>query len=300
VQEIARDVAVVVMTISNAYLAGTREAWILVDAGTPGRAGKIRRAAEARFGAGTRPAAIVLTHGHFDHAGSAGALARLWNVPVYAPRLEMPFLTGRSPYPPLDPTAPGFFSGMSRLFPSRTVNLAGVVQAFDAGDALPGMQDWETLATPGHTPGHVSFFRRTDGVLLAGDALTTMNLDNAADTLLRRPAVCRPPGPATTDWEKARGSVQLLAGLRPRVIAAGHGLPMYQAADELELLAAHFPVPEHGRYAHRPARFDEDGITYLPPAPPDAVPVVVAGLAAGLVAGTIAARLARRVRNKPE
>ena len=294
--EIAAGVAALVMPISNAYLAGDARAWVLVDAGVPGKAGKIRHAAEARFGAEARPAAIVLTHGHFDHAGSAGELAQFWQVPVFAPRLEMPFLTGRSAYPPLDPTAPGFFSGMSRLFPSHTVNLAGIVEPFGAGWHVPGMPDWEIVETPGHTAGHVSFFRRADGVLLAGDALTTMNLDSAVDTLLRRQCVCRPPVPATTDWQKARASVQRLAALRPRVIAAGHGLPIADAADALERLAANFPMPARGRYARTPARFDANGVVYLPPAPPDPVPALAAGVAVGLLAGAIAERLAHRRR----
>ena len=55
-------------------------------------------------GAGAPPEAIVLTHGHFDHAGSALQLAEYWDVPIYAHRLEMPYLTGKADYPPPDPT----------------------------------------------------------------------------------------------------------------------------------------------------------------------------------------------------
>jgi glyoxylase-like metal-dependent hydrolase (beta-lactamase superfamily II) len=293
-REIAEGVAALTMTIANAYLVGDAASWALVDAGSPGNAGKIRQAAQARFGNGARPRAIILTHGHFDHAGSADSLARMWSVPVYAHRMEMPYLTGRSSYPPLDPTGPGFFSAMSRLFPSSTVNLSGMVQPFDSGETLPGLENWEMHATPGHTPGHVAFFRRADGVLLAGDAVTTMNLDRLGDTLFRRREVSRPPAPATYDWEQARSSVERLAALRPRVIAAGHGLPMQYAADQLERLAANFPAPAHGRYVAAPARFDENGITYLPPAPPDPLPAIAAGFAAGLVAGAIAVKLASR------
>ena len=98
--------------------------------------------------------------------------------------------------------------------------------------------------TPGHTPGHVAFFRRADGVLLAGDAVTTMNLDSFWDTIPRRKQVCRPPVPATHDWKSARRSVELLASLRPSLIAAGHGIPMRDAADELSRLAEGFISPE--------------------------------------------------------
>jgi glyoxylase-like metal-dependent hydrolase (beta-lactamase superfamily II) len=113
--------------------------------------------------------------------------------------------------------------------------------------------------------GHVSFFRRQDAVLLAGDAVTTMNLDSLAGTILKRPELCRPPVPATMDWVRARRSVELLAALRPRVIAAGHGPPMQNAAGELRRLADRFPLPVRGRYLRDPVRADETGVTYVPP-----------------------------------
>jgi glyoxylase-like metal-dependent hydrolase (beta-lactamase superfamily II) len=243
-------VAIIPGIIANAYLVGTAESWILVDACVPGKQRKIRRAAEERFGKGARPRAIVLTHGHFDHAGSAGPLADEWGVRIYCHELEMPYLTGRAQYPPLDSSAPGFFSGLSRFFPSHTVNLGERVTALET--ATPGLEEWEIVETPGHTVGHVAFFRRSDAVLLAGDALTTMNLDTFWGTIGKRREVCRPPVPATTNWENARRSVELLASLRPDVIAAGHGRPVHKAAGELERLATHFPIPEWGRYVSAP------------------------------------------------
>jgi glyoxylase-like metal-dependent hydrolase (beta-lactamase superfamily II) len=237
-REIARDVAIIPGIVSNAYIVGNTQAWVLVDAATPGNHRKILRAVEARFGAGAKPGAIFLTHGHFDHAGSSAPLADQWNVPIYADALELPYLTGRRHYPPLDYTKPGFFSKLSRFFPSSTVDLGSRVSEFQGA-----FLDWEILQTPGHTPGHVSFYRREDGALLAGDALTTMDLDSFWGTIAKQRKVCRPPVPATSDWGKALASVQLLAALRPTVIAAGHGSPMTGAAAELEQLAAHFIEP---------------------------------------------------------
>ena len=97
-REIAPGVAVVPTLIANAYLVGDRASWVLVDACAPGHERLIQRAAERRFGRGSRPSAILLTHGHFDHAGSAATLADAWNVPIYAHALELPLRPGGSLY----------------------------------------------------------------------------------------------------------------------------------------------------------------------------------------------------------
>jgi glyoxylase-like metal-dependent hydrolase (beta-lactamase superfamily II) len=238
VQEIAADIAVIPTLIANAYLVGDAKAWVLVDSCTPGNEKRILRAAKRRFGPDSRPSAIVLTHGHFDHAGSAAALADRWAVRIYAPAAEIPYLTAQRHYPPFNLSSPGFFTSIARFFPTATVDLGKRVDALPPQTSLPGLSGWEMIETPGHTEGHVAFFRRKDGALLAGDAVTTMNLDSFFDTVLKRKAVCRPPTPATTDWKAARLSVQLLATLKPTLIAAGHGAPMRNAAAELSKLAA--------------------------------------------------------------
>lgn len=243
-REIAPGVTLISTLIANAYLVGDRTRWVLIDACTPGHERRIRRVAVRRFGPGSRPLAILLTHGHFDHAGSSGPLSDAWGVPIYAHSREIPFLTGQSHYPAFNLNSPGFFTRIARFFPTRTVNLGGRVKTLQPEELVPGLPDWEIIETPGHTPGHVAFFRRKDGVLLAGDAVTTMNLDSFWDTVARRKQVCRPPVPATSDWTKARESVELLASLHPSVIAAGHGLPMRDAADQLSRLADDFLVPD--------------------------------------------------------
>ena len=192
---------------------GNSENWVLIDSGTSGNANKIRQAAEARYGPNTRPKAILLRHGHFDHAGSADDLGGLWNVPVYAHRLERPFLTGKSPYPPMEPTGPGFFAAISRFFPSRTANVADRLNDFDRSSlSALGFSDWEIIDTPGHTPGHVAFFRSSDGVLLAGDAFTTINLDNLLALLAKTPQVYRPAVPPPRTGSRREGKSLSLHG----------------------------------------------------------------------------------------
>ena len=70
--EITPDLAYQRLAIVNVIFAGspTSSDWVLIDAGVNGSAPFILRAAEARFGKDAKPAAIVMTHGHFDHAGA--------------------------------------------------------------------------------------------------------------------------------------------------------------------------------------------------------------------------------------
>src|SRR5688572_16175482 len=84
------------------------EPWVLIDAGLPGSGPKLHSHAEELFGENNPPAAILLTHGHFDHVGGLHYLLEQWpGVPVYAHSLELPYLTGLSSYPPPDPTVGG-------------------------------------------------------------------------------------------------------------------------------------------------------------------------------------------------
>ncbi len=75
---------------ANVYFVRSGPCWVLIDAAWPGRAQLIREAAESLFGVGARPAAILLTHVHPDHAGSAAELAQGWNVLVYLPPWRCP------------------------------------------------------------------------------------------------------------------------------------------------------------------------------------------------------------------
>jgi len=269
--------------------------WVLVDAGLSGSAGPIRRAAEERFGARRPPEGILLTHGHFDHAGSARRLADAWDVPLYAHALETPYLTGLSDYPPRDPTMGGAMGHMSRIMPDHGYDLAPRVRTLPPDGGVPGAPRWRWLHTPGHTPGHVSLFRESDGVLLAGDALATMDLDAWGAYLIRRRRFSRPSPPFTCDWATTRDSVERLAELEPAVAAAGHGLPISGTgvATDLRDFARRLTPPRRGRYVGSPPLADERGIEWLPPPVPDPYARVAASGAA-IAAGAFLFVAARR------
>ena len=288
IQELSPDVAALPLTIENVYFVGAPgKPWYLVDAGTPGMAGRIQAAAAGRYGAHSRPEAILLTHGHTDHAGSAAALAEAWNVPVYAHPLEFPYLTGRSPYPPKDPTVGGAMALLARVFPMNVADLSGLLQPLPDSGVVPELPGWQWLFTPGHSPGHVAYFHAGSSVLLAGDAFTTVNLDSFVDLATKRPQLSVPPPPFTCDWAAARESVRLLAGLDPAVIGCGHGRPLSGSSLPADLrdFSAKFTPPTQGRYIPRPAVTDLTGIVSLPPPAPDLFPVQAAALVALLAGG---------------
>ena len=291
----------------NVYFieTGTPHEWVLVDTGLPGSAKTIIAAANDLFHAGARPEAIILTHGHLDHLGSAKELADYWRVPVIAHPLEMPYLTGQAQYPPRDPTVGGSLAFMSRFFPAQLPNLGERVQALNADDpGVPHLLSWRWLHVPGHAPGQIALFREADRTLIGADAFATCHHDSIPAVLLGRPKISRAGTPFNYDWEAARQSVQTLAALDPQAIGCGHGPVIIgpEAAAGLHELANNYPVPAHGRYVHEPARTDASGVEHLPPAPKDKLPMQAAVLGAGILAAGAAWLLTggrRKARKKP-
>ena len=299
--EIAPGVAVLAVSIANVYFVGNPGSpWALIDTGLPKNADKIIAAAAARFGPGARPAAILLTHGHPDHTGSAKDLADAWDVPLYAHRLEMPYLTGKSLYPPADPTVGGAMAFLSRLFPTRCIDLGPRLQSLPPDGTLPFLPDWEWHATPGHSPGHVSYYRARDRTLLVGDAFVTVNLDSLPALITKKPELALPTRSITCDWGAARTSITRMAGLKPLVVGCGHGIPLSgsRVADDLQRFSDDFHIPTHGRYIPIPAVTDEHGIVSLPPPVPDRLPAQFAAiLGFAILTGIVTWALRRRKQN---
>lgn len=306
---VAGDVFCLQLSIVNVFFVGRRGAgdrgWVLVDTGLYASSGAIQRAAADLFGRDSRPAAIILTHGHFDHVGTVRELAEAWDAPVYAHRLELPFLTGQSDYPPPDPTVGGgMMARMAMLYPKKAIDLRPRISALPNDGNVPAMPSWHWVHTPGHTPGHISLYRDEDGVLIAGDAFVTTKQESAFAVLTQAAEVHRPPAYFTPDWVAAARSVRELAALRPNVAATGHGKPMYgeELRRQLDALAANFEqvaVPERGRYVKEPAKFDETGVVSVPPPVRDTFPLVLAGAGALAFAALLFRGRGKKQEEKP-
>lgn len=246
------------------------DSWILVDTGLKSSATKIKKMIGEVQDPGSVPKAIVLTHGHFDHIGSLKQLTDEWNTTVYAHKLEMPYITGRSSYPPPDPNVGGgLMSTFSFAFPKGPIDIHDYVQELPEDGSVPGLPAWNWIHTPGHAPGHISLFREKDGVLVAGDAFVTTRQESIFSVMSQKKEICGPPKYFTPDWGSAARSVKALAALEPNVVTTGHGHAMYgnQARHGLHKLAREFwqlGMPGTGRYVNEPALFNEDGPTYIP------------------------------------
>jgi glyoxylase-like metal-dependent hydrolase (beta-lactamase superfamily II) len=173
--------------------------------------------------AGRDVSAHALTHAHPDHQGSSHAICERLGIPLWCgqgdvPAMESPGLGSSTPA-----TWATFVQRRFWVGPPHPVSRALV-----EGDQVAG---FTVLESPGHSPGHVSFWRESDGVLIIGDALFNVQL------LAGRPGLSEPPAAFTPDPVRNRASVRRLAALEPRLICFGHGPPLRDARKLRELLA---------------------------------------------------------------
>lgn len=269
--------------------------WVLVDTGLKWSASKVKEMADYLFGKGSMPEAIILTHGHFDHVGSVASLAEEWDIPVFAHHLEIPYLTAQSDYPPPDPTVGGgLMATMAFLYPNSPINIWKHVQVLPPDGNIPVLREWKYIHTPGHSPGHISLFRESDGVLIAGDAFVTTKQESLISVMFQTKKISGPPKYFTCDWDDARNSVEELIKLNPKTAATGHGRPMrgIELQEALKNLSENFyteAIPAQGRYVPNPAITNANGVVYVPPKKhlKNELPLKAFGFTALITAGLI-------------
>lgn len=278
--------------------------WVLIDTGVTASGSKIRRMAKQLFGDTSKPSFILLTHGHFDHVGAVSGLAEEWQVPVYAHFLELPYLTGKSAYPPADPTVGGgLMTLISFMYPNNPINIWNHINVLPEDGSVPGLPEWKYYHTPGHAPGHVSFFRESDGVLIAGDAFVTVKNESAIAVILQTKKLSGPPKYFTYDWPQSRQSLKILMKLEPEIVATGHGQPMEGKAlrRDLHKLSEHFyeiAVPGNGRYVDEPAIADATGFIYVPSSTNYLRSAIVKVLAISTVVAVASVLISKKLQEK--
>jgi glyoxylase-like metal-dependent hydrolase (beta-lactamase superfamily II) len=152
----------------NAFIIDGDQGVVLVDTGLPKRHGAIL---DALVSIGRNPAdiaAIVITHGHADHAGGAAEVKRASGATLIVSDIDAAIVQGDRPAPAPPILDFPIIRGLVRLVPSAEATL--VDHAIPAGP-VPGIADLTAIATPGHTAGHISLLLdREGGVLFAGDS----------------------------------------------------------------------------------------------------------------------------------
>jgi glyoxylase-like metal-dependent hydrolase (beta-lactamase superfamily II) len=178
---------------------------VLIDTGTRWRFRRLLRQLRGR-----PPRLVALTHCHPDHLGSVHAICEHFKVPLACHEADVPVMEGRS----------------HMLRQSRLVRLADrlwsgpshrVDQALRDGNDVAGFR---VIHAPGHTAGHVIFFRERDGVAIAGDVLANMHF------LSWREGLVVPPRQFSVDARQNLQSIRLLAQLKPSLVCFGHGPPL--------------------------------------------------------------------------
>lgn len=189
----------------------------LIDTGLPGYVKRITRAITSLGHSPSDLKTILITHADGDHAGTLAHFEATTGAKSYASPLEAQAIAaGRSSRELKTAGLTKLLVGaMSRFFQFEAV---AIDHLLGQGQEFPILGGLLVFSTPGHTPGHISFYAPAPRLLFAGDSMTASNKGLRVST-----------GANTWDEEKARASFRLQKALAPEIVVAGHG-PVVRAA----------------------------------------------------------------------
>jgi glyoxylase-like metal-dependent hydrolase (beta-lactamase superfamily II) len=228
---LTRDVAEGIHRIEDAYtnwfLVEEGDRITVIDTGVPSSWNSLQEALEVLGRTTHDIEAVLLTHGHFDHIGFAERAHSELGVPVWLHTNDVPIAqhprqyahaVSRIPYLMNTKALPIAASLIaSRAFWPRPLT---EVNRFDENvGSLPVPGSPRVLFTPGHTLGHCAFHFPDRDVLIAGDALVTL------DPYTGEPGPQLVSRAATADPERARSSLDVIEEVQATLLLTGHGEP---------------------------------------------------------------------------
>jgi glyoxylase-like metal-dependent hydrolase (beta-lactamase superfamily II) len=203
----------------RAYLIEDPDGLTIIDGSLPNSTEKLISQINASGRRVSDIKRILLTHAHGDHVGALPALHAQSGAPIITSEVEKPYAEGTLPI-----ARPA--SGLK--IRAQTIKGITVDRTVSDGDVIDAMGGLQVIATPGHSPGHISFWQPERKILIAGDVLMHM-------FGLRLPFAM-----ATPDMPENIRSIKKIAQLNPEIICFGHGEPLTTNADTtLRAFAAH-------------------------------------------------------------
>ncbi|MBD7995548.1 MBL fold metallo-hydrolase [Arthrobacter sp. Sa2CUA1] len=232
-RNVADGIHLIEHAFTNVYLVEDERSLMIVDSGLPAAQHDISSAVRSLgYGPGS-VSAIVLTHGHFDHTGTAAKLRAEFRAPILAHPADHYIAAhpyryaherSRWTYPLRFPAS---LRSLGAMTLAGALLVRGVADVQDlgpeSGTALPGTPN--LLHTPGHTAGHIALHFPERDALICGDSIVTFN----PYTGHRGPQIVS--GAATADSGVALASLQALADAGAKTLLTGHGDPWTGGAE---------------------------------------------------------------------
>jgi glyoxylase-like metal-dependent hydrolase (beta-lactamase superfamily II) len=217
--EISPNVHLIPSIVANPYLIIDPDGLTLIDTGLPGSHKKILR---YMSDLGYKPGdlkRIIITHSDFDHVGSLAALRSASGAQVYASAIEAEGIAAGHPTRPIKARNTFMRMLFSLLTAAAKPGRLTVDGILSDGQVLPVLGGLRVVETYGHTPGHISLFAPSAGILFSGDSIVS----DEAGLYSSREAV-------TWDRAKADASTRMQAALAPQIVCPGHGPVVKEAA----------------------------------------------------------------------
>jgi glyoxylase-like metal-dependent hydrolase (beta-lactamase superfamily II) len=221
--KVADGVFVVPGVAANTYVIANTDGLTLIDAGLPRSHARILRYVEELGGTARDIQRILITHADWDHIGGLAALHEASGARTYASRIEAEAMAaGRPSRPTRMPASASVGRRLMRLlFKPRPFEVDEILME---AQVLPVLGGLRVIDTAGHSPGHISFFAPSSGILFCGDSMVTDEHGIHGS----RPIF-------TWDAAMAQQAVKKQAALSARIVCSGHGPVIMEATGKFPI-----------------------------------------------------------------